>query len=95
MSFKVHINGVERDCTPEEEVEIIEQHRVAALQRENQIKQDTREKRNLLLSESDWTQVTDAPVDQAVWAVYRQALRDIPQQDGFPLNVVWPEKPEV
>lgn len=49
--------------------------------------------RNVLLSESDWTQVADAPVDKAAWAIYRQALRDIPSQVGFPLDVVWPEKP--
>ena len=52
-----------------------------------------RVQRNILLSESDWTQVADAPVDQAAWATYRQALRDIPSQAGFPLDVVWPEKP--
>lgn len=52
-----------------------------------------RDQRNILLSASDWTQVADAPVDQAAWATYRQALRDIPAQSGFPLNVVWPEKP--
>lgn len=28
------------------------------------------------------------------WAVYRQALRDIPQQDGFPLDVAWPNSPD-
>ena len=28
------------------------------------------------------------------WAVYRQKLRDIPQQPGFPFNVEFPEKPE-
>ena len=28
------------------------------------------------------------------WAVYRQALRDIPQQDGFPFDVVWPDLPD-
>jgi len=28
------------------------------------------------------------------WLDYRQALRDIPQQKGFPFDVVWPEKPE-
>lgn len=28
------------------------------------------------------------------WAVYRQALRDIPQQDGFPFNVAWPNSPD-
>lgn len=48
--------------------------------------------RDAKLSASDWTQVIDAPVDQAAWATYRQALRDIPQQDGFPLNVIWPEE---
>ena len=31
---------------------------------------------------------------QQAWAVYRQALLDVPQQDGFPHNVSWPSKPE-
>ena len=52
-----------------------------------------RAKRNKLLAESDWTQVADAPVDQAAWATYRQALRDITEQDGFPFNVIYPEAP--
>jgi len=46
-----------------------------------------------LLSDSDWTQVADAPVDQAAWAVYRQALRDITDQEGFPYSVNWPTAP--
>lgn len=49
-----------------------------------------REHRNFLLAESDWTQLPDAPVDRAAWTVYRQALRDIPQQHGFPKAVKWP-----
>lgn len=53
-----------------------------------------RAQRDQLLAQSDWTQVADAPVDQAAWAVYRQALRDVPEQAGFPFNVVWPVKPE-
>lgn len=52
-----------------------------------------RSQRNDLLAASDWTQVADAPVDKASWADYRQALRDIPQQAGFPENVIWPEQP--
>lgn len=52
-----------------------------------------RTKRNELLADTDWTQVADAPVDQAAWATYRQALRDVPEQEGFPVDVVWPEKP--
>ena len=52
--------------------------------------------RNTLLYESDWTQIPNAPltpeqVEQ--WAVYRQALRDVPQQEGFPMNIVWPVAP--
>lgn len=52
-----------------------------------------RAQRNQLLTESDWTQLNDSPVDKAGWATYRQALRDISAQDGFPWNVVWPAKP--
>ena len=52
-----------------------------------------RTQRNQLLTASDWTQVPDAPVDQAAWAVYRQALRDITTQEGFPEAVTWPVKP--
>lgn len=52
-----------------------------------------REQRNKLLSDCDWTQVADAPVDKAAWATYRQALRDVSAQDGFPWNVTWPDAP--
>lgn len=45
------------------------------------------------LKESDWTQVADSPVDQAAWATYRQALRDITAQEGFPWDIEWPEQP--
>ena len=53
-----------------------------------------REQRNQKLKDTDWTQVADAPVDQAAWAAYRQALRDVPQQTGFPWEVQWPTQPE-
>jgi len=45
------------------------------------------------LAGSDWTQVADAPVDKAAWATYRQALRDVTQQTGFPWDVQWPVAP--
>jgi hypothetical protein len=53
-----------------------------------------RTSRNDKLKECDWTQVADAPVDQIVWAAYRQALRDISSQDGFPWIITWPTQPE-
>jgi hypothetical protein len=52
-----------------------------------------RSDRDKRLSDTDWTQVADAPVDKAVWATYRQALRDVPAQAGFPYDITWPAKP--
>jgi len=52
-----------------------------------------RSQRTQKLAESDWTQVADAPVDKAAWAVYRQGLRDVTAQTGFPWEVTWPAQP--
>ena len=52
-----------------------------------------RQTRAALLEASDWTQVADAPVDKTAWATYRQALRDITTQAGFPRTMTWPSKP--
>ena len=52
-----------------------------------------REERGTKLADCDWTQVADSPVDKAVWATYRQALRDITTQTGFPWTVTWPDAP--
>jgi hypothetical protein len=53
-----------------------------------------RQTRDMRLQASDWTQSLDAPVDRAAWAAYRDELRSLPEQEGFPHNVVWPTKPE-
>ena len=54
---------------------------------------EVRQQRNALLSDCDWTQLPDAPVPAAPWAAYRQELRDVTAQSGFPWDVVWPEAP--
>jgi hypothetical protein len=56
--------------------------------------QQVRDERNYKIAACDWTQLEDAPVDRTAWATYRQALRDVPAQAGFPWNVVWPEMSE-
>lgn len=53
-----------------------------------------RQSRTDKLKDSDWTQLTDSTADKAAWAVYRQALRDITAQEGFPWSVEWPTQPE-
>ena len=52
---------------------------------------EIREARDRLIAETDWTQCAD--ISQATkdkWAPYRKALRDVPQQAGFPFDVIWP-----
>ena len=55
-----------------------------------------RAQRNDLLAQSDWTQLADSPFDadgKLAWALYRDTLRMIPQQTGFPWNVNFPPIP--
>jgi hypothetical protein len=59
--------------------------------------QDIKMDRNYLLTSSDWTQIPNNPLTtelQQQWAIYRQELRDIPQQSGYPFNVIWPTPPQ-
>lgn len=53
----------------------------------------SRLERNALLMETDHMMFSDTPDPSQAWLDYRQALRDVPQQDGFPDNIVWPIKP--
>jgi len=65
------------------------------VQQRNDAKElEVRTTRNEKLAESDWTQIADSTADKTVWATYRQALRDITSQDGFPWAVIWPTQPE-
>lgn len=54
-----------------------------------------RQKRDQLLNESDWTQLSDVPLtNKSEWATYRQQLRDITQQSGYPYDVIYPNPPQ-
>lgn len=58
---------------------------------------DARIQRNQLLKASDWTQLADAPFtseQRQLWTTYRQALRDLPSQTGYPRSIVWPTPPQ-
>lgn len=55
-----------------------------------------RQDRDQRLAACDWTQLADVKLDaqqQSDWKKYRQALRDVPSQGGFPWNVTWPTQP--
>lgn len=74
-----------REKTPEEQAQDIAN-----------LEQSLRSKRDLLLASTDWIVTAsyerNEPVPEA-WATYRQALRDVPQQAGFPTDVLWPTEP--
>jgi hypothetical protein len=66
---------------------------------DEELSEEIRYERDALLAASDWTQLPDARASMgetkaAEWDAYRQALRDIPKQDGFPQDVTWPVSPE-
>lgn len=55
---------------------------------------EVRALRQRLLMESDWTQFKDIPDSLSqIWQPYRQQLRDVPAQEGFPFSVTWPPAP--
>jgi|14_taG_2_1085336.scaffolds.fasta_scaffold06363_6 phosphoglycolate phosphatase-like HAD superfamily hydrolase len=58
---------------------------------EEQVAEQVRTQRNLLLEASDIMAISDRITDE--WRTYRQALRDVPAQSGFPTNVTWPVEP--
>lgn len=61
------------------------------------LEREVRQTRQRLLSETDWAVTKAAETGTAVdpaMAAYRQALRDIPTQAGFPRTITWPTKPE-
>ena len=60
--------------------------------------EEVRSKRDRLIADTDYLLMNDYPIseeDLAVVKAYRTALRDVPQQEGFPYEVVWPEVPSV
>lgn len=55
---------------------------------------NVRKQRDKLLADTDWTQLNDIPQEtKDKWSQYRQSLRDISLQSGFPTNVSFPSKP--
>ena len=79
------VNGVETALTKDE---------IAAVNAEYDALQDflIRSQRDSLLQQSDVFALHDRITD--AWTTYRQALRDLPSQSGFPASVTWPTKPE-
>lgn len=82
--------------TPEEEIEWDEREAKVLSEEPERKAQEVRIERNRLLQETDWVVIRSAEVNDSVsssWIAYRQALRDITAQEGFPHTITWPVKP--
>ena len=82
------IDDAERDTLLEQRRTLDAQNYIASLVTDELV----RNHRDILLQQTDWWAVSDRTMSQAE-IDYRQALRDVPAQSGFPTSVVWPVKP--
>lgn len=72
-----------------------EELRQLGIEQENKMQtQAAISERNARLAETDYVALPDTPEMSDAMRTYRQALRDVPAQEGFPTNITWPEKPE-
>lgn len=76
-------------ATPRTDAEIADRK----AQKDTKQAKSVRDDRTKRLSDSDWTQLADSTADKAAWATYRQALRDVTAQAGFPWTIDWPTQP--
>jgi hypothetical protein len=53
---------------------------------------EIRQERNSIIQQSDWMASSDLTMSEE-WKTYRQALRNVTSQEGFPDSITWPTKP--
>jgi hypothetical protein len=88
--MKKMLDGVLMDMTDED----IAQYEATQAEVEAQRPAAERCRRDALLAATDWTQLPDVPeATRNAYVAYRQALRDVPAQEGFPNDIVWPVAP--
>ncbi len=90
--MKKYVNGVLTDMTADEIAARQAEEAAWAAGANDRAAAEVREKRNSLIAETDYLALSDNTMTSEM-QTYRQALRDIPSQAGFPTNVTWPIKP--
>ncbi len=88
MTYYKMVDGEKIELT-EAEVQAF----LAKTSNDDELAESLRRDRNMFLAETDhWVVADRTPTQEQL--DYRQALRDVPQQEGWPHNAVWPTKPE-
>ncbi len=90
--MKKYKNGILVDMTADEIAARQAEETAWAASNDDRLAAKLREERDRLLSETDWMALSDVTMSTEMQS-YRQALRDITGQAGFPYSVTWPTKP--
>lgn len=90
--MKKYVNGVLTDMTDAEISQRQAEENAWAAGENDRLSDEIRAKRNSLLAETDYLALSDTTLSSDM-AAYRQALRDVTSQAGFPTSVTWPTKP--
>ena len=88
--MKKIVDGIAVDMSPEEIAAFEAQQAEWATGADDRAAAEVRKERDAKLAETDWTASTDVTMTAEMTA-YRQALRDVPAQSGFPNTIDWPE----
>jgi hypothetical protein len=89
----IEVEPVQIDGAWTQQFELVDATQETIAQRTAAQTKSVRAERNTKLAASDWTQLADSTANKTAWATYRQALRDVTQQSGFPWTIEWPETP--
>ena len=92
MAHFKNVDGTRIPLSPQEELEFDEREAAWVAETDVRAAEEVREKRNTMLSASDWMAVSDRTMTGPETA-YRQSLREVPQQETFPSEVTWPVAP--
>jgi len=90
--MKKYVNGALTDMTSDEIAARQAEEAAWAAGANDRAAAEVRQERNSLIAETDYLALSDNTMTSEM-QTYRQALRDIPSQSGFPTNVTWPTKP--
>ena len=86
------IDGVSIPFTAEDEAAWDAQEAEWAASADDRKAEEVRRERDAKLFSTDWRASSDLTLSTE-WSTYRQALRDVPAQSGFPNDITWPEEP--
>lgn len=92
-TFHKIVDGVVTPLSTEETTALQSERAQWAAGADDRTAAEIRRERNNKLAETDWMGMSDVTMSTE-WATYRQALRDVPAQAGFPNTITWPTEPE-